>query len=364
MLLMSNSSTAPSSEASSAARARASRYARSRVKSTRSSKSTFIRPGLGGTPPRVSRLMTASPVSTGRSAAAWRPTRSRRCGSSSELLAHPVRHHRSVFVGDVVADMIAVRVHEQRGVGCLTCDALRLFGWEEAIARAVDDEQRLRDLLEDPVEVETIRLLLRLLLVGGLGIEDITAARQWIERVPAFSEVVGAGEADDRVEAWLGGRRSRSIDGSHADAHQPDQAEGAVETDVRKVIEHRRDHGLPVRPDCEIDGVLRLPGTVDAEGRHPAAEELVLDAEHLFLRRVEARDDEHERRRGHASRAAEVAWDDVTLEWDVEAFRRGIEVRQAPPVDGYSLVAQRRVEGLVLEPQELAEVIAPSRSLV
>src|ERR1039457_5884456 len=203
MLLMSNSSTAPSSEASSAARARASRYARSRVKSTRSSKSTFIRPGLGGTPPRVSRLMTASPVSTGRSAAAWRPTRSRRCGSSSELLAHPVRHHRSVFVGDVVADMIAVRVHEQRGVGCLTCDSFRLCGREEAVARAMDHEQRLRHLVQDALEVESICLIPRLVLVGGLGVEDVATARQWVERVPALPQIVRTGEADDRTERGL-----------------------------------------------------------------------------------------------------------------------------------------------------------------
>src|SRR5262245_52016304 len=47
MLFMSNSSRAPRSDASRAARARPSRQARRRLKSTRSSKSTFIRPGAG-----------------------------------------------------------------------------------------------------------------------------------------------------------------------------------------------------------------------------------------------------------------------------------------------------------------------------
>src|ERR1039457_655520 len=203
MLLMSNSSTAPSSEASSAARARASRYARSRVKSTRSSKSTFIRPGLGGTPLAVSRLMTAISFEHQSNFGALRGTRSRRCGSLSELLAHPIRHHRSVFVGDVVADVIAVRVHEQGGVRCLACDSFRLCGREEAVARAMDHEQRLRHLVQDALEVESICLIPRLVLVGGLGVEDVATARQWVERVPALPQIVRTGEADDRTAARL-----------------------------------------------------------------------------------------------------------------------------------------------------------------
>src|SRR5579859_5301137 len=47
MLLLSKTSRAPRSLASSAAMARLSRYSRSRAKSTRCSKSTFIRPGAG-----------------------------------------------------------------------------------------------------------------------------------------------------------------------------------------------------------------------------------------------------------------------------------------------------------------------------
>src|SRR5215469_15752320 len=47
MLLLSKTSRAPRSLASSAALARPSRYPRSRAKSTRCSKSTFIRPGAG-----------------------------------------------------------------------------------------------------------------------------------------------------------------------------------------------------------------------------------------------------------------------------------------------------------------------------
>src|SRR5580693_7791948 len=177
MLLISNRRTAPSSEASRAARARDNRYARRRVKSTRSSKSTFIRPGLGGTPARASRLMTASPVSTGRS---WvvHLAHGHRCASLSELLAHPVRHHRPVLVGDVVAHMIAVRIHEQRGVRRLTRDAFCLLGRKEAVTRTVNDQQRLGHLIQDPVKVEAVRLLSRLLLAGGLRIEDIAATRE------------------------------------------------------------------------------------------------------------------------------------------------------------------------------------------
>src|ERR1700691_6481485 len=97
MLLTSKSSTAPSSDASSAARA--SRYARRRVKSTRSSKSTFMRPGLGGTPPEgVVRLIDDISCSL------------------SQLIAHPVRHRRPVLVSDVVAHVVPVGIHQQRGV--------------------------------------------------------------------------------------------------------------------------------------------------------------------------------------------------------------------------------------------------------
>src|SRR5262249_8096651 len=107
-----------------------------------------------------------------------------------ELLAHPVRHGGAVLVRDVVADVVSVRVHEQRRLGRLTGDALRLLRREEPVLRAVDDQERALHLVEDAAQSERLRLLERLVLVARLRIEDVAAPGERVQRRPAFGQVV------------------------------------------------------------------------------------------------------------------------------------------------------------------------------
>src|SRR2546421_720746 len=84
------------------------------------------------------------------------PTLARRAGESPELLFQPVGHQRPVLVSNVVADVIPVRIHHEGGMRRLAGDALGLRRWEEAVARAVDDQQGLRDLIEYAFEIERV----------------------------------------------------------------------------------------------------------------------------------------------------------------------------------------------------------------
>ena len=75
------------------------------------------------------------------------------------------------------------------------------------------------DLVQDPLEIEGVRLLLCLGFVLRLRIEDIAALGQRVQRIPTIAEVVRAGQSHDRLEAFFVGGGARSVDGAHADAH-------------------------------------------------------------------------------------------------------------------------------------------------
>src|ERR1700674_1682512 len=70
-----------------------------------------------------------------------------------EALLEPVGHQWPVLVRDVVADVVAIRVHHERRVRRLARNPLRLRGRKQAVAGTMDHEQRLRDLVENALEV-------------------------------------------------------------------------------------------------------------------------------------------------------------------------------------------------------------------
>ena len=66
-----------------------------------------------------------------------------------QLFPHPVAHQGSVSVGHVVADVIALLVHDQRGVGCFFGNPYRLMPGDEPIELAKDNQEGLSELVQD-----------------------------------------------------------------------------------------------------------------------------------------------------------------------------------------------------------------------
>src|SRR5207245_6790540 len=122
---------------------------------------------------------------------------------------------------------------------------------------------------------ERLRSLERLVLVAGLGVEDVPAPGERIERGPALGEVVRPGERDERTEPFLLDRRARPVDAAHADAHESDTIEIDTHVPRREVIEQRSDHARPVGAYRKARRVLSLPGPVDRECREATPKELV-----------------------------------------------------------------------------------------
>src|SRR5712671_5901620 len=247
--------------------------------------------------------------------------------SRGELLAHPVGHRRAILVRDVVTDVVPVRVHDERRLRRFPRDPLRLLGRKEAVLGAVDHEERAGHLVEDAAERERFRLLERLCLVARLRVENVASARQGVQRRPALREIVGTGERDDGAQPLFVRRRAGAVDASHADAHETD----AVAIDVLAIaqaVEDGADYRGPFGPDGESRRVLRLARTIDRQGSHAPAEEVVLHGEELFLGGVEAGNHQHQRRAARVARLAQDARDRRPLERDLDALAGRVEMRK------------------------------------
>src|SRR3989442_5577597 len=73
-----------------------------------------------------------------------------------QALAHPIGHGRAVLVRDVIADVVAVRVHQQRRLRRLARDPFGLRWRKKAIQGAVDDQERTGDLVQDAAQRERL----------------------------------------------------------------------------------------------------------------------------------------------------------------------------------------------------------------
>src|SRR5712691_11253190 len=91
-----------------------------------------------------------------------------------QFLAHPIGLLRSMFIRNVVADVIAILKHPQfRHAACLRCYALPLFRWYKSVATAHDDQQRACYLLRHTLQVEVLQLVESILLVSSFEAVDV-----------------------------------------------------------------------------------------------------------------------------------------------------------------------------------------------
>src|SRR5207245_7783558 len=133
-------------------------------------------------------------------------------------------------------------------------------------------------------------------LVARVRVEDVAGFGERVQRRPALREVVRAGERDDRAEAFLLRRGARPIDAAHADAHEADAPEVETALVSREMVEEWSHDARPVGADRKTWRVLTLAWTVDRERGEPATEEIVLDRIELLLHRVEAGNEDDDRR--------------------------------------------------------------------
>src|SRR2546428_2790156 len=277
---------------------------------------------------------------------------------------HPISHRRAVFVGNVVADVVPLGVEQQRRVRRFADDPLRLLRREEPILAAVDDEQRARDVLQDTAERKRLRSVEGLSLVTRLRVKDIAAFGQRVELRPTLREVVRSRQSHEGEKSLLLRGGTRPIDAAHADPHQAHVIEVEAEVRGREMVEQGCDDSRPVRADRESRCVLTLAWTIDGEGGEPAPEEVVLDPVQLFLHRGEARHEDDDRRTRHTARRAQDPWDDRAFERGLDSPTGRIEARNRLRVRRHGQLPQVVVQHPVLEPEELAEVVAPRCSLM
>src|SRR5207245_11401038 len=145
---------------------------------------------------------------------------------------------------------------------------------------------------------------------------------------------------------------------AEADAHQPESPEVATALVSRERVEEWSHHARPVGADRKTWRVLTLAWTVDRERGEPATEEIVLDRVELLLHRVEAGNEDDDRRMRCSARCAQYPRDDRGLERGLDPPTGRGEAGQRLRVRGPGPLPQVVVKRAILEPEELAEVVA------
>jgi hypothetical protein len=179
-------------------------------------------------------------------------------------------------------------------------------------------------------------------------------------RRPALAEVVRAADADRSLDPLFVRGRTRCVVAAETDARHPDPLEIDVVT-VRQRVERRRHRDLVVRVDVRAEPSLALTGFVERQGRHPAREDDVLPTEELLLRRVQTREEQHQRGRA-SGRPAQIASKLLSaLERDLDTFRRRVEVMVRVAQRLHCQPRRLRVSLHVEHPHKLREVVRERR---
>ncbi len=182
-------------------------------------------------------------------------------------------------------------------------------------------------------------------------------ARQRRQPRPALAEVIWPADRGDRPDARLEGRGARRVVAAQAHAGRPHAAEVQIAAGGQRV-EHRGDRYLVVRADVGRVSRLALPRPVERERRHPARQEGVLPAEELLLGRVQAGQQQDQRRARLVGWAAQIADQRGPLEGRLDALRGRVEQAVGRvqtfdrPLGGGAMPLH------VEQPQKLGEVVA------
>ena len=179
--------------------------------------------------------------------------------------------------------------------------------------------------------------------------------RQRRARVPHFAEAEGAADAESGGDPLLEGGRARRVVAAERHAGDADRRVPL------QVVEQRRQRDFVVRMDVRRVARLALAGAVERERRHSTREEHVLPFEELLLRRVEARQENGQRRAPGAQRASQVADHRGAFERDLDPLGTRVEQPVRLAERGDRLVGGFAVEVHVDHPHELREVVGKRR---
>ena len=199
----------------------------------------------------------------------------------------------------------------------------------------------------------------RVRLLQGAGPAVVGEGRHAV-RGPVPDErpvVIGPPGDDQRPDPRL----ERGRPGGEVTTQAHAQHAHPVAVDVRppdQHIESRGDRCLEVGPDGAGVPRLALPWTVERERGHAAGQEDVLRGEELFLGRVQARDEQDERRAARARGTPQVAVHGDAVELNPQPLRGRIQQPVRAGHGGHRQVGRGPVPGLVQHPDELGEVIA------
>src|SRR5574341_144377 len=212
-----------------------------------------------------------------------------------QLFLHPVRHQRTILIGNVVADVITLFVHHQPSVGRFASKTLRVAVREEAIKLTEDYQHRLFNVGENWAQIQQFSNL-----TGSVGVlctrmvdEGLTGNR-W-QSFPCSTEVVRPTDGDDGFDTLFEGGSAGRVIAAHADAHRAD----ALQVEVRatfQCIKQSCNGLLIISPDMRRITGLALTGSVKGQRRHAALEEDLLPVEEFLLCGVKARQQQHQRR--------------------------------------------------------------------
>ena len=241
--------------------------------------------------------------------------------------------------------------------GCLVGDLDRLGPGDEPVEFAEDHDHGLGQLVQHAGQGQLPGERVRLFQGGGPAV--VGEGRDAV-RGPVADErpvVIRPAGDDQRPDAGLerggpGGEVAAQADPQHA-------GPAAVEvTPAAQHIESRGEWCLEVGADGAGVSRLALPGPVQGEGGHAPGQEDVLRGEELFLGRVQARDEQDQRRAVRARGPPQVAGHGDAVELDFQPFRGRVQQPVRAGHRGDRLVGCGTVAGLVQHPDELGEVIA------
>src|SRR2546430_1543936 len=210
-----------------------------------------------------------------------------------QFSTHPIGLLRSMFVRDVVADVIAVFEHpEFRPAACLDCYALPLFRRHKPVAATLDDQERTCYPLCHALQVELLQLIERILFVSGFE----TVNHRFAAYARAVSEIRGLvvwpAIFDGRLYALLkcGGTYGKLT--AKTDAHQA-HAGCVYIWPALKVVNGVFYGHLVIVAQGKLEFQLSLSRTVDGQHRQAPPQKVIAIPVQPFLHGIKSGHENH-----------------------------------------------------------------------
>src|SRR5579859_1065732 len=126
-----------------------------------------------------------------------------------------------MFVGDVVADVVAVLEEPERGAAAsVGGDALALLCWHEAVANALNDKQGTLDLFRDALQVELLQFVHRIFFAGPFQAVNVRFAAYQGSLLEALAAgIIGAAVFNGGPQSRFKRSSAHGVVPTEADAH-------------------------------------------------------------------------------------------------------------------------------------------------